>query len=480
MPYEDLRAYMDRLEAEGELTRIGAEVDWNLELGAIMRRANDLRKPALLFDKIKGYPSQYRILANMVGASKPNVFGRVCCALDLPKDTPGPEIINEIVRRFENPIKPVLVKEASCKENIIMRDEEIDLFKFPVPHFRALDGGRFIGTWHIDVTRDPDSDWVNWGMYRHMVQDKKSIGWLANPGQHGPSMYYQKYEAKGKPMPMAIAIGTDPACTLAAISLVPSGINERDLAGGLRGKPVELIKCETCDLEIPATAEIVLEGEVIPHERRPEGPFGEYTGYFASDKAPRPVFRVKCITHRNNPLLPVSTPGKPFDDTTFVYSLCGSAALSRELRNLGFFFRSIYLTPSMMAVIVSTEERYPGYIHTLSSAIWASKVGIYRPVIIAVGEDIDVTNMDEVMWALTTRVHPVRDIHVKKRAPSHALFPFLSPEERTMLTGAAVCYDATFPFEWRNKAPVIADFQHGWPKEIQDLVVSRWKEYGLE
>jgi len=479
MAYADLRAYMDRLEKEGDLKRIKAEVDWNLELGAIMRRANDLREPALLFEKIKGYPSDCKVFANFVGAARPNVFGRVCLSLELPVNTPAPEIIEEIVHRFEHPIKPVLVDKGPCKENIIKGDA-IDVLKLPAPHFLGFDGGRFIGTWHTDITRDPDSGWVNWGMYRHMVHDGRSIGWLANPGQHGPGMYYRRYEAKGEAMPMAVVIGTDPACASASMSLIASHVNEVDLAGGLRGEPVQLVKCETIDLEVPATAEIVLEGEVLPGERRPEGPFGEYPGYFASDGGLQPVFRVNCVTHRNQPILPVSTPGKPLDDTTFVYSLYGSAALAMELRKMGFPFKSVYLTPSMMAVIISAKETYPGYVHTLSSAIWGTKVGVYRPVVIVVGDDVDVTNMDEVMWALTTRVHPVRDIHVKKRAPSHALFPFLSPEERATHTGAAVCYDATFPFEWKEDTPRIADFKHAWPEEIQNLVLSRWKEYGFK
>lgn len=147
---------------------------------------------------------------------------------------------------------------------------------------------------------------------------------------------------------------------------------------------------------------------------------------------------------------------------------------------MGFPFRDVYLTPSMVAAIISAKETYPGYVHTLSSAIWGTKAGVYRPVIIVVGEDIDVTNMDEVMWALTTRVHPVRDIHVKKRAPSHPLFAFLSPEERKTLTGAAVCYDATFPFEWKENAPRVADFEHAWPDDIRKVVLSRWNEYGFK
>ncbi|OPY67003.1 MAG: 3-octaprenyl-4-hydroxybenzoate carboxy-lyase [Syntrophorhabdaceae bacterium PtaU1.Bin034] len=478
MPYADLREYIDRLEREGDLKRITAEVDWNLELGAVMRRANDLREPALLFESIKGCSPEYRVLANMVGASKGNPYGRLCRAMDLPYDTPPLEIIDEFIRRFQNPIRPVQVDNAPCKENII-KGEDVDLTRFPSPHFRPMDGGRFMGTWHTDVTASRDRSWVNWGMYRHMLHDKQTLGWLANPGQHGPGIYYQQYESKGEAMPFAIAIGTEPACSLATISLIPANIDEADLAGGLRGKPIELIKCETNDLLVPASAEIVLEGEVLPYERRPEGPFGEYPGYFASDSSPRPVIHINCITHRNNPILTVSSPGKPFDDTTFVYALCGSAALTMELRRLGLPFNKVFLTPEMMGVIISARETYPGFVHTLSSAVWSTKVGVYRPTVIVVGEDVDVSNAEEVLWAMTTRIHPVRDIHVQKRAPSSPLFPFVSPDERTTLTGANVCYDATFPFEWKDQAPKVVDFEHAWPEEIKGRVAQRWEEYGL-
>ena len=194
MPYIDLRQYMKQLEEKGELIRISTQVDWNLELGAIIRRANDLRQPALLFENIKDYGPEYRILGNLVGVTKPNAYGRLCLALELPTETPPLEIIDELIRRSSNPIKPRLVDKGPCKENII-KGGDIDLLKFPAPFFRSFDGGRFIGTWHTDINKDPDSGWVNWGMYRHMIHDKQSIGWLAHPGQHGPGIFYQKYEA---------------------------------------------------------------------------------------------------------------------------------------------------------------------------------------------------------------------------------------------------------------------------------------------
>jgi UbiD family decarboxylase len=479
MAYNDLREYISQLERARELKRIKAEVDWNFEIGAIMRRANDLREPALLFGKIKDYSSDYQVLANGLGVTKPNTYGRLCLALELPKETPPLEIIEELIRRFRKPLKPVIVKKGPCKENII-KGEDIDLLKFPVPFFRELDGGRYIGTWHTDINRDPDSGWVNWGMYRHMVQDRQSIGWLAIPGQHGARIYYQKYEARAKTMPIAIAIGTEPACALVSLAMASAETDEAGIAGAIRGKPVELIKCETNDLAVPATAEIILEGEVQPNERKEEGPFGEYTGYSIGGRLSQPVIHIKCITHRNKPILTVSTPGKPFDDTTYIISLLNSAILTMQLRELGLPFKSLFFTPSMMAVIVSTSEIYSGYVHTLSSAIWGTKSGQYKATIIIVGEDIDVTNMEEVVWAMTTRMHPVRDIHIKKRAPFFPLFPFLSPEERSDLKGSAVCFDATFPFEWKERTPRVVDFRHAWSEDTQKLVIARWKEYGFK
>lgn len=480
MAFDSLREYMDRLEKEGELMRIKTEVDWNFELGAIMRRANDLRQPALLFEKIKDYPQGYRVFSNGIGATKPNIYGRLCIALGLPKETPPLEIIDEIVRRFTNQIKPVLVDNGPCKENII-KGNEVDLLKLPVPFFRPVDGGRYIGTWHGTVTKDPDSGWVNWGMYRHMLHDKRSIGWLVHPGTHGGTIFYQKYEARGKTMPMAIVIGASPACALASMSAVSPYVDEVDIAGGLNGKPVELVKCETIDLEVPATAEIVLEGEVRPNERKDEGPFGEFTGYRASEKSPRPVFHVNCITHRNNPILTVAAPGKPFDDQTFNLALFNSAAITVDLKKLGLPFKSLFVTSSLLGVIVSASEIYPGYVHTLSSAIWSTRTGTYRPTIIVVGEDVDVTNMEEVIWALTTRMHPDRDIHIRKGTPTQPLYPFLSSEEKARYsTGATVCFDATFPYEWKEATPQVIDFEHAWSTETQQLVMSRWKEYGFK
>ncbi len=478
MPGNDLREYLDILEKAGELLRITEEVDWYLEAGAVARRAQDLRAPAPFFQRVKGYPESIRLLGNSFGPTKPVVHGRVSLALGLHKDTPSEEIIREFARRLEKPIKPVRVKEGRCKENIVTGDA-VDLTAFPAPHLHTMDGGRFFGSWHINIIKDPDSGWVNWGTYRHMLLDKNRLGFLAQRPQHGPSIYYDKYEARGKPMPMAVAMGCDPLLNMAAAAAIPANINEVDAAGGLRESAVELIRCETCDLEVPANAEIVLEGEVIS-ERQPEGPFSEFTGY-CSQESLGPVFQVKCITFRDQPIMTFSCHAKPWDDGGVMSSISSSALLSHALTNAGLSFKSLYSMPHVLAVIVSTAIPYPGFVQVLASAIWGTRTGIGRPYIIVVGEDVDPTDPADVLWCLTTRLHPATGVHTYRETPANSLWPFLSREEKERRQGSKLLLNATFPAHWEAKdVPLPVDFQTGWPPEVRERVLKRWNRYGYK
>lgn len=480
MPFKDLREFLAKLDAEGELSTVEAQVDWDLEIGAICRRVLDQRGQTPHFVNVKGYPKGYSVVGNLLGPTKPVVQGRVALAMDLPKTTSTPKIIDEYAQRIKNSIKPKLVSTGPCKENIVKGDD-VDLFKFPTPLSHGTDGGRYMGAWHMCVTRDPDSDWVNWGMYRMMITSKNTLGWLANPGQHGPFIYYQKYEARNQTMPMAVAIGTEPISSVVAASQFPPFVSEADKAGAIRGEPVEVVKCETIDLEVPASSEIILEGEMRPYERGLEGPFGEYTGYCAGERMMRPVFHVKCITFRNNPILTINTPGKPWDGDAPSYSITDSATLTNELRAMGIRFRTAYVQPPKTTVVISVDPPYAGYAHTVSSAIWACKTGLYKPYVIIVGEDIDVTNPDEVLWCLTSRLRPEDGIHVQHNAPVSVLMPYINREERETLVGSRVALDATFPFEWpKEHKPTIVDLEHAWPKETVDLITERWDEYGIK
>jgi phenylphosphate carboxylase alpha subunit len=480
MAFNDLRAFLAALEAAGELSCVSTEVDWNLELGAISRRAMDLHAPALLFEKLAGYPrGSGRILANIFGKTPGVPHGRFALAMGLPKDTPTMELIAEFGRRSHRRIPPRRVGSGPCKESILTGDA-VDVTRFPAPVIHGPDGGRFLGTWHVNVTKDPDTGVVNWGLYRHMVHDARTLGWFGGPVQHGMGHYLQKYQPRNEPMPMAVAIGTEPISTAIAGSPVSTGVSEPELIGGIRGEPIEVVPCETIDLEVPATAEIVLEGEVPPQERMVEGPFGEFTGYMTADRGARPVFRVKCITYRNDPILTISNIGKPWDEESVLGSVAWSALLAEDLRARGFVFQSLYVPPPLQAVVVAVKPLYPGYLHTLASAIWSSKLGFYRPYLYFVGEDVDVTDMDDVYWCLTTRLHPERGIHVQRDTPALLIWPWLSAEDRQKRRGSKVYFDATFPAEWPpEETPIIIDFTHGWPEDIQRRVLERWDEYGI-
>lgn len=479
MAFRDLREYIAKLEEEGELRHIKTEVDWNLELGAISRRAIELRAPAPLFENIKGYPAGYRVLANLMSGTRPS-HGRLAIAMGLPKATPILKLIDEFAERVQSQVKPLIVKTGPCKE-VIRLGDAVNVLDLPVPLIHGRDGGRYIGTWHIDINKDPDTGWVNWGMYRHMVHDEKTLGWLATPYQHGPNIYYQKYESRGQPMPMAIAIGTDPLSSVAAATSFPAEITEAEAAGGLRGAPVELVKCETIDLEVPATSEIVLEGMVYPGERRMEGSFGEFTGYDAGGKAPRTVFRVQCITHRKNPILTMCNPGKGWEENDVVFTINASAIIRNELKSRGIPFKSVYVLPPSMSVVVSSAHQYNGYPHTLASAIWSTKTGVSKPYIFIVGEDVDVTDSEDILWCLTTRLHPERGIHVFHETPISPLAPFLSRQDKEKGTGSRVVFDATFPYSWRDEdRPLVVDLQNAWPAEVREKVLARWAEYGME
>jgi phenylphosphate carboxylase alpha subunit len=480
LAFADLRAYLEALEGAGELQRVATEVDWNLEVGAVSRRALDLYGPALLFERLTRYaPGSARILTNIFGRSPGHPQARFAMAMELPPDTPTMDVIAEFGRRSHCRIPPRRVESAPCKEHVL-HGADVDLLRFPAPVVHGGDGGRFLGTWHVNVTRDPDSGLVNWGMYRHQVHDARTLGFWTAPVQHAAATYLQKYEPRGEPMPMAVAIGTEPITSAIAGSPVPTGVSEADVAGGIRGQAVDVVPCETMDLEVPASAEIVLEGEVPPRERMTEGPFGEFTGYMAPDRVPRPVFRVKCITYRSNPILTVSNIGKPWEEESVLGSVAWSALLAEDLRARGFEFKSLYVPPPLQAVIVAVKHLYPGYGHALASAIWSSKLGFYRPYIFFVGEDVDVTDMEDVFWCLTTRLHPGRGIHVQQNTPALTLWPWLTPEERQARRGTKVYFDATFPAEWReDELPVIIDFTHGWPADVQQRVLDRWDEYGI-
>lgn len=476
MIFKDTREFISALEKEEEVQRIEQEVAWNLEAGAILRRTYERRLPAPFFQKIKGYDKQYRMFGGTLSSLK-----RIAIAMGVNPDTSYRELMEIYLRRTANPLKPVLVKDAPCKENIHI-GKDVNLFEFPAPMLHDGDGGRYLCTWHANITKDPDTGWVNWSMCRAMIHTKNTMGGLIETRQH-LGLHFDKYETRGKPMPFAISIGPDPISALLACSKIPYGVDEGDWAGGLRERPVEMVKCETVDLDVPATSEIVIEGEVPPHEREWEGPFGEYTGYRASPRDKRPVYHVKAITHRNNPILTMSCMGVPIDDSAATSTLTMGAYYLMELRRKGLPVVDLYMYPECVSflIVVSVKVKYANEADRIAHTIWAGEAA-FLPYVIVVEDDVDPSNWAQVFHALSTKCHPERGIRKVKYSVGHPLVPFATRHERLNKMGAMVYFDCTWPTDWDPSiaVPPRASFDKIYPKEVQKHVLDNWGKYGFK
>ncbi len=475
MPFKDNREYVDALVKTGDAVKITKEVDWDLEASAITGRTCEISGPTPLFEKLKDYPEGGRILGAPVAT-----YRRMAMVLGMPPTTAPSALFDEWEARVAKPVKPVVVSKAPCKE-IKMVGDQVNLFNFPVPVVHDGDGGRYIGTWHCVISKHPDSGWTNWGMYRLMVYNKNTISGYLRPYSH-LGMAMEWYESRKLPMPLCVAIGPDPVCALTAASPFRIGEDEADFAGALRREPVEIIKAETNDIMVPANAEIILEGEILPGIKVPEGPFGEFPGYRTQGSTPSPVFKIKCITHRKNPIICMSPEGVGTSDGKIGPSLAGAIAMKDRLKKHGIPVSYVCIPPEMGALVavVSVKESDPAMAEKITAVLHGRRVSV--PKIIIVNDDIDVFNTAEVAHALGTRMHPIRGISACPDRTGWTLVPYLSPDERSHGRVASGVYDCTWPASWSKESdiPVRMSFKTSYPPDMQKKVVKDWKEYGFK
>lgn len=475
--YKDNREFIKALAKTGDVVTIEQEVDWDLELGAIVRRGCELKAPAPYFKKIKDYPGFEAFGAPLA------TYRRLAIALGLAPDTPIPEIGRVYTERTSRePIKPVIVDKTSapCKDNIILGDE-VSLFDLPAPMVHDGDGGRYISTWHFIVAKDLDTDFVNWGMYRQMVVDERTMVGPVLPFSDMGKMFYTKYAPKGLAMPFATAIGCDPLAAIAASA--PSPIAEADFCGMLMGEPVELVKCETCELYVPAHAEIIIEGEVIPGVLIEEAPFGEYTGHRSSPREPRTVYRVKAITYRNNAIMTISNPGIPLDENQLLRSFSLGLELEKLLRGQGIPITGVFMLPESThhMMVVGVKPAYSNIATQIAQLAFGSKLGPWFHMVVVVDDKTDIYNKDEVIYMLCTRCHPVRGIRIFPHTIGTPFYPFLDPQDRLMNKGAKVLFDCLFPLEWKMAdIPTLVSFRAVYPQEVQEKVLANWEKYGFK
>ncbi len=474
---KDNREFASRLKESGDLITVDQEVDWDLELGAIVRRVCENQLPAPHFKKITDYPG-FEALGGPLAT-----YRRLAAGMGMDPNSSIPEIADEYVRRTkEAPIAPVMVdaKDAPCKENILLGDDA-NLFHLPGPMVHDGDGGRYLATWHFVVAKDPDTREINWGMYRIMVFDEKTMVGPVLPFSDMGKMFHGKAVPRNEPLPFAVVLAADPMSSMA--SCAPSPIPEDQLAGMLRGEPVELVKCETCDLEVPAHAEIIIEGEIHPSVSILEAPFGEYTGYRTSPRDPRTVYRIKAITHRNNAMIMVSNPGIPTDENQLLRSFSLGLEMRKLLESQGIPITGVFMLPESThhLVVVGVKHAYSGIARQIANLAFGSKLGPWFHMLVVVDDKTDIYNKDEIIHALSTKCHPIRGIHKYENDVGTPLNPYASPEERKMGVGAKVLFDCLFPMDWpTSDLPVKVAFATNYPKDIQEKVLNNWENYGYK
>ncbi len=451
MAFNDLREWLAQVEKMGELRHV-SEASRDEDIGRITEMLQHTDEaPAALFDDIEGYPRGYRILVNAHSTRR-----RLALTLGLPVDISGPDLMKRFTEMVENnkPLPMEWVETGPVMENI-QEGDAVDVLKFPAPKWHDLDGGRYLGTGSSDITRDPDTGWVNLGTYRVMIHDKNHVGFYISPGKHG-RMHRDKYFERNEPCPVAVVVGGDPLLLIASTLEIPYGINEYEWAGMLRGRPYKVIKGKYTGLPIPADAEIVLEGFAYPDQLREEGPFGEWTGYYASSARPEPVIEVKAVYHRNDPIIIGLPPEKPPYEAHRYRVYLRSALLKREIEAAG--------VPDVTAVwchgvggcrllnVVAIKQRYPGHSRQAGHIAAMCRTGAYLGrYVIVVDDDIDVTDLNEVMWAVVTRSDPETSLDIIHRAWSGPLDPAIAPDKKGF--NSRLIIDACRPWEWRDKFP---------------------------
>jgi 2,5-furandicarboxylate decarboxylase 1 len=457
--YTGLREFLEVLEREGELARVGVPVALDQELGAVCVHSLRNGGPALLFQRPGG--QDVPILVNLLATRR-----RYGLALGCAPD----QAQHEWNRRAAQPLPPVLVERGTCQEEVLLGDEA-DLTRFPAPTWNALDGGPYL-TLSVHITRDPTTGARNAAIYRNQLHDRRTLGLLAAPFAH---IMLQRRTAPTEPFPVAITMGADPRVPMAASVPIPFGADELAVAGALRGAPIELVRCKTVPLEVPADAEVVIEGEVRPSETREEGPFGEYTGHYGGPRLPRTTIHVTAITHRRDPLFHLAYQGAPPHETDVLTAVGKEAELLRHISLPGV--KAVHLTEGgggVLHLVIAVEKLYEGYGKMAGMAVLSVPAGRSIKQVTVVDADVDPFDPLAVEWAVATRVQPHRDIEILRELPGSSIDPSLPLAEQTR-TGrtSKMIVDAT-RYDAKSFPPVCQP-----AAEVLDRVARDWARYEI-
>ena len=487
-----LRSWLRELEMAGLLRRVRAEIDWDEEIGALARINLALGGPALLFENIKDYADTMCTRLMTCGMATREHVLRMA---RLPRDTGDRDLVRHFKDIYRKPLPPVTVDSGPVKQNIL-RGEDIDLYQIPVPKWHGSDGGRYIDTFCGVITRDPETGHTNVGLYRGMLVGRNRIAKLVIPTQ-GVGGHFARHKGRQSPMPVAVVHGWHDALPFCAGSPFLKGVCEWDMIGAILGRPVELVKCETVDLEVPANAEIVVEGTIDPDPAtyEMEGAFAEYPGYAAYKASPKPVLEVSCVSHRDDPIyrcaLEGARPGFPSEDSPLcAYSW--SAIAWNMLEDFGVDgVTDVWMPPvtTGTTIVVQIDKRYRGHAQQIGNALWGTSAGqwFFKNVTV-VEQDIDIRDREAVEWAIAFRTDagagqlltfgPTFGSYLDPSMPPD----LANPSKYGSGSWTRVLIDATRNWEFEpnpdlggRRIPAINTIDPA----LEDRIRGRWSEYGI-
>ncbi len=442
--YKDLRGWLAQVEKWGELKEVEG-VNPDLELGDLASLiSNSPNNPAVLCNRLKGLKAGYRVLLNALGSDR-----RLSLALRLPP----PEDEIHFVRLWKEKVKTIsLIPHIRVTSSPVTQNhlsgKQVDMRRFPAPRWHELDGGKYVGTGCCVITRSPEDGWVNVGTYRAMLHGPNAIGFYAEPGRQG-RLHRELWWRRGKPCPVAVVFGCDPLIFIVSSLNLPAGTCELDYAGGIKGEAIETIEDESTRLPVPASAEFVVLGECAEGDLLEEGPFGEWTGYYGSERAPQPVIRIKSVYFRDEPIFFGRPPIQPPSSQARTQGLLRSALLWNYLESAGLTgITGVWLHEAggaSLLSVISLSQKYPG--HATQVGITAAQCGVgirNGRFVIVVDEDIDPSDLQEVVWALCTRSDPARSAQLIRRSFSSPLDTGVLPGE---IHNSRLVIDACKPYE---------------------------------
>jgi len=481
------RDFVAALEEAGELITVDRRVDWDLEMGAIARRVYETGAPAPLFTDVRDARPGFRALGAPLGVSRRRgqELGRIALALGLPLTATARDIVEALVVARRRPlVAPRIVEDAPCQRHA-WRGDEVDLTRLPVPLLHAGDGGRYLNTLGMVVSRTPDGRWTSWAVARIMLLDERRAGYAIMPFQH-TGRVFKEWRERGEDMPIALVLGVPPIALYAASMPLPERMDEVGFAGAFAGAPIETVRCDTLALEVPAESEIVLEGHVSLQEHGTEGPYGDYMGYVTPiGPSPGAIFTIDAMTARDEPIYPFSCSGEPPDETHTVWGVATAAEATHRLREAGLPVTVAWM-PFAAAngwLVVTVPDGWRAVqpdaeelCRQVGDVVYATKLSITINTVIVCEDDVDPSNLEELVWAIDGRRNGTLAFGEKLG------FAF-SPYTRTF---------GKFPKGWEATGevwnllppegvtrPTRTRFADNYPQPLRDRVLGAWEDDGF-